>query len=193
MRTYHPGRASSTIWANPAYIKDYAYAVDAANIHHADDKTTCLGFHITSKAGAEAILRDGPRMSTCKVGFDAREMPTGFWVSGIPLLADGYEQWVPHLDHVEKVYLGVEFTWTGKQVVEEPTWSCLQMCLQPEHIIGIRVMPPEDLVELRSDEALRKLAEGIAEDPVETYHFKAYRDAITQWAERMTIIAEALA
>jgi len=112
-----------------------AYASEDANrIIRSDD--LLLGFHLTTPEGFNGILKTGAHERVCKVGFDGREQPHGFWLNCVPFLPYSIEQSTPYFDSdTDMRILGFAVPLdTVRYLHVETTWPFAQWPVSPETI-----------------------------------------------------------
>ena len=70
--------------ATPNPFEDWgAYANKDANRILTTPDGKLIGFHVTTIEGMEGITANGPEYTSCKIGFDGRETPKGFWLNNV--------------------------------------------------------------------------------------------------------------
>lgn len=166
-------------WNDKDAMEDIAAAPADAIVMTSGDHF--VGYHVTSKAAAAEILRDGPKANACRIGFDGREQQSAFWVNSVPFIPYCVEQMMPHIDggdiailmivaDYEKAEIGYHF---------EHTWPFPQFALQPEDVVAIAEVAPRDFVRLRNHRRLSRVLEYL-EDGLPEYAAYALevRDAL---------------
>lgn len=140
-------------------------------------------FHTTTEANAAAILRDGFNPSPpIEVGgsmFGApagREMPAGIWASIRPTVPNDSDAWMPDVCGHPWAVLRIvtPLSVMADRCIFEQTWPVAQFCLRPADVLGVCILPPEQMPLLIHPATVRKLASYRAD----YHHPSPYLDAI---------------
>lgn len=140
-------------------------------------------FHTTTEANAAAILSDGFNPSPPievgghpSLGVSGRQMPAGIWASIRPTIPNDSDTALPDVcGHPWAVLqMVVPSCVLADRCIFEPTWPVAQFCLKPADVLGVCILPPEQMPLLIHPATVRKLASFRAD-----YHRPSpYLDAI---------------
>ena len=143
-------------------------------------------FHTTTETRAAAILRDGFRPSPAlEVGgfrtlgpeYPAGRMTRpGIWASIRPTVPNDSDAWMPDVcgESWAVLQMVADLKVIPRRVVLEPTWPVVQFCLEPADVLGVTLLPPEQMPRLMHPETALKIASFRAD-----YHLPSlYLDAL---------------
>lgn len=138
-------------WNNQAALKDLGTKPHQTEIQ-VDGEGNARLYHVTSENNAAMIfLTSQPRVNSCKIGFDNREMPAGFYCNAIPFMPYAVEMWMPAIERGDIAILEVLVPQRllPDRYVFDPTWRFPQFAIQPDDIEGLRLVHAEEFVSLR--------------------------------------------